>query len=645
MNSIYPPQIPPPLPAQRGPIVRFFIGLWDAMNFTRRLILNLLFFGLLFFFVLVMLIGMAAGGKSATPKLSSNTTLVLAPVGQLVEQDSRDAMTRILADISNDDSQGQIQLRDMLAVIDGAAKDKHIERMLLDVDGLSPGGFASMSEVAAALQRFRAAGKQIVAVSRGMGQKQYFLAAQADEIHLDPDGYGIVLEGLSAHRPYFREGLQDKLGVDFHLFKVGEYKSAAEPFVRDSASPEAKEADLFWMNDIWNRYLAEIAARRKLSATGLATAIDNLADGVEAVHGDLNRYALENKLVDALNTREEVDMLMTERGMADADAEGGFRQIDWAHYLNHIKPKFPVEVDSRPQVAVVVAEGEITPGQQPRAVIGGDSLSALLRDVREDDKVKALVLRVNSPGGEVFASEQIRREVAAFKAAGKPVVVSMGDVAASGGYWISMNADRIYAEPSTITGSIGIFGLVPNFTRALDKIGVHSDGVGTTRVAGAFDPTRPLNPEVSRVIQSVIDKGYRDFIGKVADARSKSVEATDQVARGRVWSGAQAQQFGLVDELGGLQTAIEHAAKLGNLAEGKYHVHYVEEPLTPFESFMSEFAQAHMGAVLLNESPLLRGILKNSAPGIQQPLRYLEMQASKPNAAPVQASAHCFCGI
>ena len=532
MNSIYPPQIPPPLPAQRGPIVRFFIGLWDAMNFTRRLILNLLFFGLLFFFLLVLLIGMAAGGKSATPKLSSNTTLVLAPVGQLVEQDSRDAMTRILADISNDDSQGQIQLRDMLAVIDGAAKDKHIERMLLDVDGLLPGGFASMSEMAAALQRFRAAGKQIVAVSRGMGQKQYFLAAQADEIHLDPDGYGIVLEGLSAHRPYFREGLQDKLGVDFHLFKVGEYKSAAEPFVRDSASPEAKEADLFWMNDIWNRYLAEIASRRKLSATGLATAIDNLADGVEAVRGDLNRYALENKLVDALNTREEVDMLMTERGVADTDAEGGFRQIDWAHYLNHIKPKFPVEVDSRPQVAVVVAEGEITPGQQPRAVIGGDSLSALLRDVREDDKIKALVLRVNSPGGEVFASEQIRREVAALKAAGKPVVVSMGDVAASGGYWISMNADRIYAEPSTITGSIGIFGLVPNFTRALDKIGVHSDGVGTTRVAGAFDPTRPLNPEMSRVIQSVIDKGYRDFIGKVADARGKSVEATDQVARG-----------------------------------------------------------------------------------------------------------------
>ncbi|PJK08047.1 signal peptide peptidase SppA [Lysobacteraceae bacterium NML08-0793] len=637
--------VPPQIPPQRGPIVRFFVGLWDAMNFTRRLILNLLFFFLLFFFLLMMLVGMVSGGKSASLKLSDRTTLVLAPVGQLVEQDSRDAMTRILSDISKDDSQAQVQLRDLLAVIDDAAKDKRIERMLLNVDGLSPGGFASMTEVAAALQRFRQAGKEIVAVSRGMGQKQYFLAAQANEIHLDPDGHGIVLEGLSGYRPYFREGLQEKLGVDFHLFKVGEYKSAAEPFVRDSASPEAKEADLFWMSDIWNQYLAEIAKQRKLSADGLAAAIDDFANGVEAAAGDLNRYALEHKLVDSLKTGEEVDALMAERGVEDADAEGGFRQIDWSQYLGHIKPKLPIEADGKPQVAVVVAEGEIAPGQQPRAVVGGDSLSALLREVRDDDKVKALVLRVNSPGGEVFASEQIRREVAALKVAGKPVVVSMGDVAASGGYWISMNADRIYAEPNTITGSIGIFGLVPNLTRALDKIGVHSDGVGTTRFAGAFDVTRPLSPEVGRVIQSVIDKGYRDFIGKVAGARGKTLEETDEVARGRVWSGAQAKQFGLVDELGGLQAAIDHAAQLGKLETGKYNVRYVEEPLTPFEAFMSEFAQARMGALLLNESPLLRNVLKNSAPGMQQPLRYLEMQANKPEGVLVHATAHCFCGI
>src|SRR5690606_16966873 len=222
---------------------------------------------------------------------------------------------------------------------------------------------------------------------------------------------------------------------------------------------------------------------------------------------------------------------------------------------------------------------------QPAGRIGGDSTAALLRQAREDKDVRAVVLRVDSPGGEVFASEKIRREVELLKDAGKPVVVSMGDLAASGGYWISMDADRIYADPSTITGSIGIFGLVPNFTRTLDRIGVHTDGVGTTRYAGAFDVTRPLDPEVGRVIQAVIDKGYAEFTGKVAQARGRTVEEIDAVARGRVWSGAQALERGLVDELGGLAEAIADAANRAELEEGKYRVRYVEKPASPFAQF------------------------------------------------------------
>ena len=636
MNTVppLPARVPPPAPLERGPIARFFIGVWKAMNFTRRLVFNLLFFFLIF----LLLIGWATRHRGQSLVLSDRTTLVLAPEGRIVEQDSRDALTRALSGASRDSRNNQIQLRDLVDTLDAAAKDARIERVLLDVDKLQPSGFASTDEIARALGRVRKAGKQIVAFTQGMGQSQYLLAAQADEIYLDPDGYGIVLEGLSGHRPYMRTGLQDKLGIDFHLFKVGEYKSAAEPFVRDSASPEAKEADLFWMNDVWNRYLAGIAARRKLDVAKLKADIDAMANGIEAAQGDLNRYALDHRLVDGLKTREQVQQLLARRGVADADADGGFRQVGYADFRRSSLPALPLEADARPQVAVVVAEGEIVPGEQPRGSVGGETVSALLRDVREEDRVKAVVLRVNSPGGEVLASELIRREVEALKRAGKPVVVSMGDVAASGGYWISMNADRIYAEPNTITGSIGIFGLVPNFTRTLDKIGVHTDGVGTTRWAGAFDPTRPLDPEVGRVIQAVIDKGYRDFTGKVAAARKQPVAAIDAVARGRVWSGAQAKERGLVDAFGGIRDAIADAAARAKLGkEDRYAVRYVEEPMTPFESWLGRFAQARAGMAML------RGVLGLASPKLAEPLRYLEAQANDRDGPRVRAAAHCFC--
>ena len=456
-----------------------------------------------------------------------------------------------------------MQLRDLIRVIESARDDKKIERVVLELDKLQPSGFASLREVAASLQQLRASGKQLVAYSESMGQSQYLLAAQADEVYLDPMG-GVVLEGLGRYRQYFRTGLQDKLGVDVHLFKVGEYKSAAEPYVLDAASKEAKEADLFWMNDVWQRLLADIAKVRKTTPEALAAGIDTMPEGIAAAGGDLAKYALQQKLVDGLKTQEEVENLLIERGVADEDSDTGFRAIGLTGYLTQLDAK-KNPLDKRPQVAVVVAEGEITDGDQPAGRVGGLSTSALLREARDDEDVKAVVLRVDSPGGGVYASEQIRREVAALKKAGKPVVVSMGDLAASGGYWISMNADRIYADPSTITGSIGIFGLIPTVPRTLEKIGVRTDGVGTTRFAGAFDISRPLDPAVGQVIQSVIDKGYADFTGKVAAARGSTPEKIDLVAQGRVWSGAQAKERGLVDELGGLDAAIAFAAEKAGL--------------------------------------------------------------------------------
>ena len=633
---------PPPVP-RRNPIASFFIGLWDVMNFTRRLILNLLFFGLLFLVLIVFMIAVGKGASSAKV-LEDRTTLVIAPEGRLVEQFSTDPVSRALAKALGESNAEEIQLRDLVRAIEAAKDDKKIERVVLNLDKLQPSGFASMREVAAALQDLRAAKKQVVAFSENMGQSQYLLAAQADEVYLDPMG-GLLLEGLGRYRQYFRTGLQDKLGVDVHLFKVGEYKSAAEPYVLDAASPQAKEADLFWMNDVWQRYLGDIAKARKLDAAQLAAGIDTLPEGIAAAEGDLARFALQQKLVDGLKTREEVDALLTERGVADSDADGGYRQVGLNDYLTQIDARRS-PMDSRPQVAVVVAEGEIAGGDLPAGRVGGVSTSALLREARDDDDVKAVVLRVDSPGGEVFASEQIRREVEALKAAGKPVVVSMGDMAASGGYWISMNADRIYADESTITGSIGIFGMIPNFARSLDKIGVHTDGVGTTRFAGAFDVTRPMDPAVGQVIQSVINKGYADFTGKVATARNKPVEDVDEVARGRVWSGAQAKERGLVDAFGGLKAAVADAAGRAKLGDtDKYRVRYIEKAATPFAQFLTGFAGSRAGAWMLADSGIARMILARQMPELDTQLRFVEDAVKDRNGAPVKSLAYCFCGL
>lgn len=621
-------------PRRRGPIARVVVGAWDALNFTRRLVFNLLFL-----LLLVVLLVAIFSAERARPLLE-RTTLVIAPEGALVEQFSVDPVSRAFGKATGQDVP-EVRLRDLLRVIEKAAADDRIERVLLRTDRMAFSGYASMRELADAVGSLREAGKEVIAYGDYFGQAQYLLAAQADEVYMDPYG-GLVLEGIGRYRQYYREGLQEKLGVDVHLFKVGEYKSAAEPYVLDQASPEAKEADLYWMNDIWQRFVGDVARARGLDAGALAAGIDSLPAHVQAAGGDLARLALDQKLVDGLKTLEEVQQLLAERGEADEDSDSGVREVAYDDYLKHVTSPVP-GTDTRPQVAVVVAEGQIMGGEQNPGRVGGESTSALLRAAREDDEVKAVVLRVDSPGGEVFASEQIRREIVALKEAGKPVVASMGDMAASGGYWISMDADAIYADPSTITGSIGIFGMFPTIPRTLEKIGVRTDGVGTTPFAGAFDPTRPLQPEVGAVIQSVIEKGYRDFTGKVAAARGRSVEEIDTVARGRVWSGAQAKERGLVDAFGGLRDALADAASRAGLGEpDAWGVHYVEKPMTPFENFVAGMAGSRSGAALLARSGLANGLLLQALPGVADDLRFIE-QALARGGHPVKAVAHCFC--
>ena len=626
-------------PRRRGPIARIAIGLWDTVNFTRRLVFNLLFLA-----VLVIALAVMFGGGKLAP-LSERSTLVVAPEGRLVEQYSCDPLSRSFARATNSNDCREVRLRDMLRALDSARTDKRIERVALHLDELEPSGFASLREVAAAIAKVKAAGKQVVAFGDNYSQAQYLLAAQANEIYLDPMSQGgVMLEGLASYRQYYREALQDKLGVDMHLFKVGEYKSAAEPYILDAASPESKEADLFWMNDIWQRMLADAGKARGIAPATLAAQADSLAEQVKAVNGDLAQLALNQKLVDGLKTREQVEDLLVERGVADDGAVGGFRHVAMDTYLQHLDGAMP-QADMRPQVAVVVAEGGIAGGELPPGQVGGESTAALLRDVRDDDSVKAVVLRVNSPGGEVFASEQIRREVAAIRQAGKPVVVSMGDVAASGGYWISMNADRIYADPSTITGSIGIFGLFPTIDRGLGKIGVRTDGVGTAKYAGAFDITRPLDPGVATTVQSVIEKGYRDFTGKVAQARGRSVQQIDEVARGRVWSGAQAKERGLVDVLGGLDAAVADAAARAKLGKpDAWQARYIEDNATPFSQWFGGMLQSRAGLSLLQASGVGELVLARQLQA-QAPLRFIDNALRNRGNVRVTPLAYCFCTL
>ena len=572
----------PPLPPRRHGFWAFLCMLGRGINVVRLLIINLVFFAVLFVLLLLLTAGVA--GSRMQRALQDDSVLVIKPQGQLVEQYSIEPLQRALAGLSGEEPR-QVQLRDLIGAIDAAAKDKRISRILLLPDELQGGGFAALHEVGAALDRFRAVGKPVIVWGVNLDQGQYYLAAHADRLLVDPQG-GVMITGLANYRLFYKD-LLDKLGVDVHLFRVGEFKSAAEPYILNHASAESKEADSYWMGGLWDGYLAEVAALRKLDPAVLRDDIDNLPAHIASTGGDLAQLALNQHLVDGLATRAELIAMMRKEGVP-ADRKGhSFRQVD----LDRYAASMPDESSPlAPGVAVVVAEGEISGGKQSPGSIGGESTAALIRSAREDRHTKALVLRVNSPGGEVYAAEQIRREIELTRKAGIPVVVSMGDVAASGGYWIAMNANRIFAEPNTITGSIGIFGMYYSVPNTLARLGVQSDGVGTGPMAGAFDITRPLDPKVGAVIQAIINKGYHDFVGNVAKARGKSYEAIDAIAQGRVWTGRQALERGLVDQLGGLDVAVAEAGNLAKLPKG-YPVRYEETPRSGFERFLGGLSQ------------------------------------------------------
>jgi protease IV len=413
---------------------------------------------------------------------------------------------------------------------------------------------------------------------------QYYLAAQAGEVYLDPMGE-VSVRGFSYYRMYYKDAI-DKLEVDSNVFKAGTFKSYTDEFSRSDMAPTEREETSLWLESLWSAYSQDVTRARSLPATALKDFIAAQPASVQAVNGDLAKMALQRGLVTALKSRRQVaDDL---KGLVGEDDNNhSFNGIGMSQYLAAMRSKRVLKPKSDSKIGIVVASGEIFDGRQLPGKIGGESTSDLLREARYDDAVKAVVLRVDSPGGSEFASEKILREVLALRKAGKPVVVSMSSYAASGGYYISAAANQIFASPTTITGSIGVFSYIPTFQRTLEKIGVKVDGLGTTPLAGDMRLDRALGPVTKQILQASVDHAYQQFLRRVADGRKKPVDEVDKIAQGRVWAGVDAERIGLVDHLGGLKDAIDAAAKLVQLGKD-YDVDYIETELSLKEQLLMQ---------------------------------------------------------
>ena len=562
--------------------LRLWAGrLWALVDGTRRAVFNLLWLALLIGVPVALLMGRA-------DKLEDKTVLVLDLAGPLVEQGAGGTRETLLRQVQGED-QGQVRLRDVIAVLDAAARDPKIERVLLLPEDLAGGGLAAQREVAAALERFKASGKQVVAWATGFDQRQYYLAAHASEVYVHPMG-AVALQGYGRLRNYYRQAL-DRVGVSANVVRVGKYKNAAEPFFASAPSKETLEAEAYLYDALWSLYTRGVEKARKLPEGAIAQGIAALPGSLQTLQGDTARLALEGRLVDGIKTRDEIRALLIERGAEDPKAKT-FRQIGWRDYLSRHKP-----ATTGPAIGVVVAEGEIGEGHEPPGRIGGRSTAELIRKARDDEDVKAVVLRVNSPGGSALGSELIRRELELTRAAGKPVVVSMGDVAASGGYWIALAADEVMADPATITGSIGVFGMLPTAQGLMDKLSVGTGGYATTWLATGYDPRRPLDPRFEQLIQSAIGRIYADFTAKAAAARKTTPDKIDAVAQGRVWTGAQALERGLIDRTGAWADALKVAAARAKLPEDA-RLRWMEREPARLEQLMGFFQSSVSAGVL-----------------------------------------------
>ncbi len=614
-----------------------FSKAWWLLDGTRRALMNLLVLLLIIIFVVAV---MNRGPKP----LADKTTLVLKLEGNLVEQFSGSPREQLTAQARGQSVPHQTRLRDVLAVLEQAAKDDKISAVLLDVEELQSAGLAGLHEVSAALQTFKKSGKPVYAYADSYSQRAYFLAAQANEVYVHPMGM-VSIEGFGRYRTYYKDAL-DRIGVTANVLKVGTYKSFAEPYTANGPSPATLEAEGLVYGELWSGFTTSIETARKLEAGSIAKTIADLPAQIAAAQGDVAKLAVQTKLVDGLKTRDEMRELLIAKGAKDEESKS-FRQVSANQYMAYLKDAgTPNKL--QPGIGIVVAEGEIVDGDAGPGRIGGDSTARLIRKAREDDAIKAVVLRVNSPGGSAFASEIVRRELELTRKAGKPIVVSMGDVAASGGYWISMASDAVIADAGTITGSIGVFGMLPTAEGLMDKLSLHTGGVTTTWLAGGYDPRRPLDPRLKAAVQASIDNTYSRFTTLAAQARKSTPEKIDTVAQGRIWTGSQAKERGLVDRLGTFDDAVQTAVQLAKLevkAGDKPRLAYVERDLSRGERLLASLTDTLAPSIAASVSTSL-GLDALPLP-VREELAVLKelAQHSAHGQWDKAAAVHCLCAV
>lgn len=549
-----------------------------------------LFFNLLF--ILAIIIAVIALIPKKKVDMPDNAILKLTLSGNIVEERKRNnPFTKIMNDpFQEEEPDKETVLQDVLDVITAAATDPKIVAILLDIDQMQGAGLNQLHTIGEALTAFKNHDKKVIAAEDFYTQAQYYLASYASLISVNPMG-GVDLHGFGVHRLYFREAL-DKLEISFNIFKVGDFKSALEPFMRNDMSPEDRLQNNQWLQTLWGEYTGDVASQRHIPIGRIIDYSKNSAQLLKEVGGNPAQLAKKTGLVDAVWNRQEIVNFLKKNCRA-IGREPTF--VSYREYLDKL-PDSTELGKQKQKVGLIIAEGNILPGKQAPGTIGGDSLASLIHDAQYDHAIRALVLRINSGGGSAFASEVIRQELLEFKKSGKPLVVSMGTMAASGGYWIAADADQIWAAPTTITGSIGIFGALPTFEKPLAKMGIHSDGTGTTPISAGINPSQPLPDELKEVIQQSIEDNYNKFINIVSTGRKMEASRVQQIAGGRVYDGTTAKEIGLVDNLGNTNDAIKAAARLAKLQD--YSIEYLETPVSVkdqvlqlFSSFEGSFAE------------------------------------------------------
>jgi protease-4 len=562
-------------------VARLLASLWNFIGFCRRVAGNIAFIAVIVFLSALIL----SGRRDSVPE---SAVLVLSPAGALVEQRSEGILSN---ELLGEDIAAETVLQDIVDALDLSKEDARIKAVLLDLTNLTSAGLSKLQDVGAAIKRFRQSGKPVIAAADIYTQKAYFLAAHSDRIYLNPMG-GVLLTGFGIFQNYYKAAL-DKLMVQLHVFRVGTYKSALEPLMRNDMSEFDREASSALLEVLWTSFKAGVADARGIDPEILDDYTRHFPERLADHAGDAAQLALAFRLVDELKTIEAVRQELIELAGEDT-AKRTFRQVRFHDYVKAVRPDRKSD-ESGPKVGVIVAQGVILDGTQPAGKIGSSSLASLIRQARKDDSIGSIVLRIDSPGGSAFASDTIRREIEQVKLAGKPLVVSMGSVAASGGYWIASGAEEIWAAPTTVTGSIGIFSAFPTFERSLETVGVFNDGIGTTPLADAFNPSRPMNAAMAEALTQLMDQSYRTFLSRVAEGRKMNPDAVKRIAEGRVWAGQTARDLGLVDRLGSLNEAIASAAQKAGLE--KYTVEYLQQPLTRRERLLKQFNEFFSGLI------------------------------------------------